>query len=48
MAAATANLDHGCYMAGPLVYHEEGQVLLPDGPGLGVELDREKLRALRI
>ena len=58
VAAATANLDLGCYMAGPLVYHEdvtvepvryeEGQVLVPDGPGLGVELDPQKLRALRI
>ena len=58
VAAATANLDHGCYMAGPLVYHEdvavepvryeEGQVLLPDGPGLGVELDPKRLRDLRI
>lgn len=58
VAAAAANLDLGCYMAGPLVYHEdvtvepvryeEGQVLVPDGPGLGVELDPGKLRSLRI
>ena len=58
VAAAAANLDLGCYMAGPLVYredvtvepvrYEEGQVLLPDGPGLGVELDPGKLRSLRI
>lgn len=58
VAAAAANLDHGCYMAAPLVYHEdvtvepvryvEGRVLVPDGPGIGVELDRERLRALRI
>lgn len=47
------NLDFGCYMAGPLVYREQvvrerveyksGRVFLTDRPGLGLELDPEKL-----
>jgi muconate cycloisomerase len=57
VAAATANLDLGCYMAGPLVYaqdiavesvrYEEGHIVVPAGPGLGVELDPQKLESLR-
>ena len=56
VAASVPNLDLGVYMAGPLVYHEdvavervryeEGHVVLPAGPGIGVELDHDALAAL--
>ena len=52
------NLDFPCYPAGPLVYreqvvkermrYEEGHFLVPDGPGLGMELDEERLGAQRL
>jgi len=58
VAASVKNLDLGAYMAGPLVYdedvavervrYEEGHLVLPSGPGIGVELDHEALRALTI
>ncbi len=58
VAASVTNLDLGVYMAGPLVYdedvaaervhYEEGHLVLPAGPGIGVELDPEALRALTI
>ena len=45
-------------MAGPLIYDEdvavdrvrydEGHVVLPAGPGIGVELDQDALRGLSI
>ena len=58
VAASVPNLDLGVYMAGPLVYDEdvavdrvrydEGHVVLPAGPGIGVELDQDALRVLSI
>jgi len=58
MAASVTNLDLPAYMAGPLVYDEdvtveriryvEGHLLLPAGPGIGVDLDHQALRALTI
>lgn len=58
VAAATPNLDLPCYMAGPLVHDQditrepvayaEGHIVVPTGPGVGVELDPERLAALRI
>ena len=57
-AAAMPNLDFPCYPSGPLVYdeqvvkeqvcYEEGYIIVPDGPGLGVELDEERLAAQRL
>ncbi len=58
LAAAMPNLDFPCYPAGPLVYYEqvvkkqvryeEGHIIVPEGPGLGVELDEERLAAQRL
>lgn len=56
--AAVPNLDLPCYPSGPLVYHEDvvrervqyenGYVVVPDGPGLGVEIDEANLNAQRL
>ncbi len=53
--AAMPNVDLPCYPAGPLVYqeqvvkekvrYEEGHIVVPDGPGLGMEIDEDRLRA---
>ena len=58
LAAAMPNLDFPCYPSGPLVYYEqvvkervryeEGHIIVPEGPGLGVELDEERLAAQRL
>lgn len=58
MAAAVTHLDFPCYMAGPLVYqeqivkerivYEQGHITVPDGPGLGLELDQDHLAAQRL
>ncbi len=58
IAAAMPNIDFPCYPAGPLVYYEqvvkervrydEGHIIVPEGPGLGVELDEERLAAQRL
>ncbi|MAG37537.1 MAG: hypothetical protein CL878_14975 [Dehalococcoidia bacterium] len=58
LVAAMPNLSFRCYPAGPLVYREQvvkdpvryeaGQIVVPDGPGLGVELDEERLAAQRL
>jgi len=58
VAAAVPNLDFPCYPAGPLVYqericrqpvrYEEGHLVVPDGPGHGMELDQELLNAQRL
>ncbi len=58
VAAAMTNLDLPIYPSGPLVYYEQvvkekvryedGHVVVPDGPGLGVELDEERLQAQRV
>jgi muconate cycloisomerase len=55
--AAVPNLDLPSYPSGPLVYHEDvvkervhyenGYIIVPDGPGLGVEIDEEKLNVQR-
>jgi len=58
VGASVPNLDLPCDPMGPMLYldspakeriHAEGSYLtVPTGPGLGVELDEEKLRALTI
>jgi muconate cycloisomerase len=58
LAAALPDLALPCYLAGPLVYQEQvvaekvryeaGRIVVPEGPGLGVVLDRERLAALRL
>ncbi len=58
VAAAMPNLDFPCYPSGPLVYYEqivrekvcyeEGHIIVPEGPGLGVEIDEERLAAQRL
>jgi L-alanine-DL-glutamate epimerase-like enolase superfamily enzyme len=58
MAASVPYLDYPCYMAGPLVYQEqivkeriiykEGHIAIPNGPGLGVELDDQHLTNQRL
>ena len=58
IAAAMPNIDFPCYPSGPLVYYEqvvkervryeEGHIIVPEGPGLGVELDEERLTAQRL
>ena len=58
VAAAMTNLDLPIYPSGPLVYYEQvvkekvlyegGHVVVPDGPGIGVELDEELLQAQRV
>ena len=58
LLAAMPNVDLPCYPAGPLVYQEEvcrekvryenGHFVVPDGPGLGVEIDEDRLTAQRL
>ena len=58
VAAAVPNMDFPCYPAGPLVYderivkepvrYEEGHLVVPDGPGHGMELDEERLNQQRL
>ena len=58
VAASMRNLDLPIYPSGPLVYYEQvvkekvqyedGHVIVPDGPGVGVELDEERLQAQRV
>lgn len=58
LAVSIPNLTFPCYMSGPLVYQEqivaekvryaEGHIIVPEGPGLGLELDPEKLAAQRL
>ncbi|MCZ6676068.1 MAG: mandelate racemase/muconate lactonizing enzyme family protein [Candidatus Poribacteria bacterium] len=58
LVAALPNVDFPCYPAGPLVYHERvvkapvhyeaGHIIVPEGPGLGLELDEERLTAQRL
>ncbi len=55
LAASLPNIDFPCYPAGPVVYeeqivkeriqYEDGHIVVPDGPGLGLEIDEERLRA---
>ena len=55
LASAIPNIDYPCYPSGPLVYQEQickervlyeaGHIVVPDGPGVGVEIDEDKLRA---
>jgi len=58
LVAAMPNLSFPCYPAGPLVYdehivkvpvdYEAGHIIVPDGPGLGMEIDEEQLAAQRL
>ncbi len=58
LVAALPNVSFPCYPAGPLVYQERivqepvryqaGHIIVPDGPGLGMELDTERLAAQRL
>ena len=58
LLAAMPNVDLPCYPAGPLVYQEQvcrekvryenGHFVVPDGPGLGVEIDEDRLTAQRL
>lgn len=58
LIAAVPNVDFPCYPAGPQVYQEQvvkervryeaGHIIVPDGPGLGMELDEERLKAQRL
>jgi len=55
LVAATPNVHYPCYPSGPLVYDEQicyervkyeaGHIVVPDGPGLGVEIDPDRLKA---
>lgn len=55
IVAAVPNLDLPCYPSGPLVYQEQvvkdrvryeaGHFFVPEGPGLGMELDEDRLEA---
>ena len=58
LIAAIPNIDFPCYPSGPLVYQEQivmervryeaGHIVVPDGPGLGVEIDPQSLRQQRL
>jgi len=58
LAIAVPHLAFPAYMAGPLVYtedvvvesvrYEEGRIAVPEGPGLGVVLDRERMERLKL
>ena len=58
LMASIPELALPCYPSGPLVHHEdiarervryeEGHIVVPEGPGLGIELDEDKLAAQRI
>jgi muconate cycloisomerase len=57
LGAAMPNLEWPCDPTGPHLYqkdvvrrrvrYEAGYLIVPEGPGLGVEIDEEQLRALR-
>src|SRR5262249_8065629 len=57
LGAAMPNLHWPCDPTGPHLYtedvvrervrYEDGFLIVPDGPGLGVEIDEERLRLLR-
>jgi len=56
LAASVPNLHFPGYMAGPAIYEEDvvverlryenGYLIVPEGPGLGLELDEEKLERM--
>ena len=58
LAAAIPNLKYPCYMYGQFKYQEDvlteslqvadGKIKVPDGPGLGVEIDEEKLKFMSV
>ena len=58
VAASMLNLDLPIYPSGPLVYYEQivkesvryqdGCVIVPEGPGVGVEINEDKLDAQRV
>ena len=57
LSAAIPNLKYPCYMFGPLKYEhdvlqeplkiKDGKIEVPNGPGLGIELDEEMLKRMR-
>ena len=57
LAASIQDLKYPCYLFGPLKYDfdiikedlqiNNGQIKVPTGPGLGIELDEKKLSLLR-
>jgi L-alanine-DL-glutamate epimerase-like enolase superfamily enzyme len=56
LGGVAPSIDHPCDNVGPRLYtadvvdppicYENGHLMVPDGPGLGVTVDRERLRAL--
>lgn len=56
LAAAIPSLKYPCYLFGPLKYEHDvlkedleiknGQIKVPDAPGLGIELDEEKIHRM--
>jgi galactarate dehydratase (D-threo-forming) len=57
LGAAMLNLDYPCDPVGPILYqddvvrqrvrYEGGHLIVPSGPGLGMEIDRDLLHSLR-
>ncbi len=55
-AAALPKLEYGCELFGPLMLRDDvlqeplefkrGQICVPQGPGLGITVDEDKVRAL--
>ena len=53
LAASTKNVTYGCELFGPLaikediivdpIKYEKGYIFVPEGPGLGIELDEDKI-----
>lgn len=58
LAASIPNLNYPCYMFGPLKYEHDilkeplkiadGKIEVPQGPGLGIELDEDMLKHLSV
>lgn len=56
LSAAIQKLSYPCYMFGPLKYQHDvlkedlqiknGQVKVPDGPGLGIDIDMDRIRSM--
>jgi len=58
LAATIPDLKYPCYMYGPMKYSQDvlqqplqvhrGKVAVPEGPGLGIDVDMERLLAMRL
>jgi len=58
LSAAIPSLKYPCYMFGPLKYEfdvlkedleiKDGRVKVPDGPGLGIDIDEDRLRLMMV